>query len=112
MICREELARVQAARAARESGAALATRALGWGTLAAFSGCGILFYTVWRLVGVDNLAEFRIAAGNILPRIPKNPPKPGERTEFSGINDFLRYIIQKDEEEKLIKKQSSVSDQD
>ena len=61
---------------------------------------------------MDNLAEFRIAAGNILPRIPKNPPKPGERTEFSGINDFLRYIIQKDEEEKLIKKQSSVSDQD
>ena len=38
-----------------------------------------------------------------MPRIPKKPPKPGERTEFSGINDFLGYIIEKDKEEQVAK---------
>ena len=58
-------------------------------------------------MGVENLSEFREKVGKVLPRIPKNPPKPGERTEFSGINDFLSYIIQKDKEEKILKEKSS-----
>jgi len=97
--------KIRNARAVHESGAALASRALGWGTVYAFAGCGLLFYSVWKLIGAQNLKEFREKAGSILPKIPKKPKEPGERTEFSGINDFLTYIIQKDKEEKLIKEE-------
>jgi len=88
---------------AHDSGAKLASRALAWGTLYAIGGCSILFYGMWKLSGASNLVEFREKAGNILPKIPKNDPKIGERTEFSGINDFLQYIIDKDLEEKRLK---------
>ena len=101
------LEKIRRDRALHESGAALARRALGWGTVYAVAGCGILFFSVWKLMGVKNLTEFRDKVGNVLPRIPKNPPKPGERTEFSGINDFLSYIIEKDKEEKVLKQKSS-----
>ena len=95
--------KIRNARAVHESGAALATRALGWGTFYAFAGCGVLFYSIWRVMGVNSLTEFREKAGNFLPAIPKKPKEPGERTEFSGINDFLSYIIEKDKEEKILK---------
>ena len=88
------------ARALHETGAALARRALVWGSFYAVAGCGILFFSVWKLMNVNNLTEFREKAGGWLPKIPKSPPKAGERTEFSGINDFLNYIIEKDKEEK------------
>ena len=67
----------------------------------------MLFFSIWKLLGVTNFKELREKVGTVLPRIPKNPPKPGERTEFSGINDFLGYIIQKDKEEKLLKEKPS-----
>eukprot|EP00092_Neocalanus_flemingeri_P021663 GFUD01023500.1.p1 GENE.GFUD01023500.1~~GFUD01023500.1.p1 ORF type:complete len:203 (+),score=72.38 GFUD01023500.1:70-609(+) len=95
--------KIRNARAVHESGAALAAKALGWGTVCAFAGCGLLFFSVWKLMGVNNLREFREKTGNFLPKIPKKAKEPGERTEFSGINDFLTYIIEKDKEEKLIK---------
>lgn len=38
----------------------------------------------------------------MLPRIPKKE-NPNERKEFSGLNDFIQYIIDKDEEEKIAK---------
>ena len=60
---------------------------------------------MWKLSGANNLKEFREKAGKILPAIPKKPKEPGERTEFSGSNDFLTYIIEKDKEEKIIKEQ-------
>jgi len=97
--------KIRNARVLQESGAALASRALGWGTFYAFAGCGVLFYSVWKLSGANNLKEFREKAGKILPAIPKKPKEPGERTEFSGINDFLTYIIEKDKEEKIMKEQ-------
>lgn len=49
------------------------------------------------------MKEFRQKIGNWLPSVPKNNPPQG-RTEFSGINDLLRYIIQVDEETKSNKK--------
>ncbi|KAL1490276.1 hypothetical protein ABEB36_012997 [Hypothenemus hampei] len=79
------------ARELSETGASLALRALGWGTLYAFTGCGILFYSIWKLSGARNFDEFRMKMGEILPVIPKNDPPQG-RTEFSGINDLLSYL--------------------
>jgi len=45
------------------------------------------------------LAEFREKMGQILPQIPKNNPPQG-RTEFSGLNDLLQYVIDIDEQNK------------
>lgn len=39
-----------------ESGANLAMRALGWGTVYAFTGCGILFYSIWKLSGAQTVS--------------------------------------------------------
>lgn len=39
-----------------ESGAALATRALGWGTLYAVGGCSVLFLSLWKLSGCNNVS--------------------------------------------------------
>lgn len=38
-----------------ETGASLALRALGRGTLYAVTGCGILFYSIWKLSGAQNV---------------------------------------------------------
>lgn len=74
-----------------ESGAALATRALFWGTVWAVGGCSVLFYSIWKLSGAKTAEEFRLKAGNILPRIPKNDP-PRSRTEFENLTDLLKYV--------------------
>ena len=92
-------------RKLNESGAKLAARALGHATIYAVGGCGLLFYSIWKLSGAIDLADFRQKAGNILPKVPKNDP-PQSRTEFSGTNDLLQYLIDKDEEEKRKKKGS------
>ena len=73
----------QIASELNQSGAALAVRALGYGSLFAVLGCSALFFTIWKLTGAKDLKDFRIKAGSILPRIPKNDPPVG-RTEFTG----------------------------
>ncbi|CAL7941955.1 unnamed protein product [Xylocopa violacea] len=74
-----------------ESGAALATRALLWGTVWAVGGCSLLFYGIWKFSGAKNAEEFRFKVGSILPRIPKNDP-PQSRTEFENLTDLLKYV--------------------
>lgn len=74
-----------------ETGAALAVRALGWGTLYAVAGCGVLFYGIWKMSGAKSLPDFRQRMGSILPRIPKNDP-PQSRTEFKNLTDLLIYV--------------------
>ena len=49
---------------------------------------------------------FCFQVGGYLPRIPKNSP-PQSRTEFSGLNDLLQYIIDLDNEKKRTKPPSS-----
>lgn len=83
-----------------QSGAALATRALGYGTLCAVAGCAALFATVWKLSGARDLQDFRSRAGAVLPVLPKG--KEG-RTEFSGLNDLLGYLIEEDEKKKRLR---------
>ncbi|KAK2582837.1 hypothetical protein KPH14_008922 [Odynerus spinipes] len=74
-----------------ETGASLALRALGWGTFYAVTGCGLLFYGIWKISGAKNAEEFRYKMGSLLPRIPKNDP-PQSRTEFEGLTDLLTYL--------------------
>jgi len=93
----------QIASELNQSGAALAVRALGYGSLFAVLGCSALFFTIWKLTGAKDLKDFRIKAGSILPRIPKNDPPVG-RTEFTGINDFLTYVIEEDNKKKNTKR--------
>ncbi|CAB3371411.1 Hypothetical predicted protein [Cloeon dipterum] len=78
-------------RVVHEAGPALAMRALGWGTFYAVTGCGILFYGIWKMLGVKDLHEFRTKMGHMLPRIPKNDPPQG-RTEFENLTDLLKYV--------------------
>ena len=39
-----------------EPGASLAIRALGWGTLYAVTGCSVLFYSIWKLMDVNDVS--------------------------------------------------------
>ncbi|XP_008549119.1 transmembrane protein 242 [Microplitis demolitor] len=78
-------------KGATEPAVSLAVRALGLGTLYAVTGCGLLFYGIWKMSGATNALEFREKMGSILPRIPKNNP-PKSRTEFEGLNDLLKYV--------------------
>ncbi|XP_044579905.1 transmembrane protein 242 [Cotesia glomerata] len=78
-------------KGASEAGVSLAMRALGIGTVYAVTGCGLLFYGIWKLSGATNALEFRQKMGSILPQIPKNNP-PKSRTEFEGLNDLLKYV--------------------
>lgn len=45
---------------ALEAGPALAMRALGWGTLYAVGGCGILFYGIWKMIGANDVSTLKM----------------------------------------------------
>ncbi|XP_070496309.1 transmembrane protein 242 isoform X2 [Chironomus tepperi] len=77
-----------------ETGAQLALRALKWGTLIAIIGTGSLCFGVYKLSGANDLKEFRIICGNILPRIPKNKEHSQSRTDFENLSDLMSYVSQ------------------
>ncbi|XP_050541043.1 transmembrane protein 242 [Daktulosphaira vitifoliae] len=74
----------------RETGVQLAIRALKWGSFYAIGGCGLFFFGIWKMSGANDLHEFRMKIGSLLPRL--TPKEHSSKTEFDGLSDLMTYL--------------------
>ncbi|TRY77567.1 hypothetical protein DNTS_007210 [Danionella cerebrum] len=87
---------VEGSVAVPESGALLALRALGWGSLYAWCGVGLLSLAVWKATGAHSVCtihasipthikEFRLKAQSIFPAIPKKEEETSSPFDWNSI---------------------------
>lgn len=74
----------------RESPVALARRAFFWGSVCAISGCGLIVFGTWKIIGSPSLEEFRA-----IVRAANSPMKNPMKSAINDATDFLKYIIEK-----------------